>query len=186
VAILEIIRRAQAIREGGHTQRMHTCPVHGDASNAKHQWNMAVLYLQLHPAPQMSVLQHILLHDVAERWVGDTPAPAKYSINPQLGKELHKAELEVELALGLDLRVLPEDQKWVKALDILELFMYCHDQIAMGNMNLHPTLHNCTIILKGEWVPEVVRDFAASYRWERTMNIVPGEVMNDGLDSGLR
>lgn len=174
----EVIRRAQATREGGHTQRFHTVPVLGDASNARHQWGVAALYLQLHPEPKRDTLAHILMHDVAERWVGDTPAPAKYAMNPDLNKELLRAERLVENALDLPLQLEPGELKWVKSLDILECLMFAEDQIALGNRNLEHTRDNCRAILRDGAYPEVVREFAASYTWSRTRDIVPGETFN--------
>lgn len=183
--LTEKIRRVQAYREGGAVQRCHTMPILGDASNARHQYNMVVLYFLLHPNPLIEVVHHILVHDVAERWVGDTPAPAKHSMNPQLGKELLKAEQWVEQALGIPELVDAGERKWVKALDLLELLMFCEDQLALGNRNVTLTGRNCRVLLQGHWVPQVVREFAAAYTWSRTEDIVKGEVMHE-IGSGLR
>lgn len=183
--VRKLTRQVQALREGGHTQRLHTVPHLGDASVATHSWNMAVMYLQLCPEPKLNVVKHILEHDVAERWIGDTPAPAKYAINPELGRACHAAEALVEAALDIESDLPKEDQRWVKGLDLFELMLYCEDQLAIGNRNVELTGENCRVILREHWVPQLIKDMATHYVWSRTCDIVEGEVMR-GLDQGQR
>jgi 5'-deoxynucleotidase YfbR-like HD superfamily hydrolase len=178
---MDNIRKSLALREGGYTQRMHTVPVLGDTSVARHSWNMASLLWVLHPNPSQDLVWSVLFHDVPERWVGDTPSPAKYSINPALGKELKEAELKVEAALGLEFGLNEEERRWLKALDILEFVMYCDDQSALGNQNVKTGRANAMRTLDKPWVPEEVQLFLLNYKWQRTNDIVPGEVMT-GLD----
>lgn len=176
--IHDIVRKVQALREGGHTQRLHTVPVHLDASVAKHSWNMAVLLNTLWPDAPKHLIMACLLHDVSERWIGDTPAPAKYSIHPPLAKALHAAESKVEDALGImQVELTREEQAWLKGIDILELVMHAEDEINLGNNHLDVTLRNAQAILDDEWVPEPIREFARAYRWQRTSDLVEGNTM---------
>jgi 5'-deoxynucleotidase YfbR-like HD superfamily hydrolase len=174
----QIRRLAQALREGGSTQRLHTVPHHQDASNSRHSWNIAALLYVLWPDARRELVHACLFHDVAERWVGDTPAPAKYSLHPPLGRELHVAESKVEHSLGIMQEVLtPEEKSWLKGLDVLELVLYCHDEIALGNRHIEVTLNNARRVLDDAWVPEIIRNFAATYSWERTSDMIQGDMM---------
>lgn len=171
----EKMKIAQAIREGGHTERMHGVPHLLGCSVAKHSWNMITLLYVLHPSPSRFLVLAAAFHDVAERWSGDTPAPAKKWMNPQLGVELEKVESAVDKALGINFELGIEDKKWLDAVDRLELLMYCADDMATGNMHVFNTYNNCLKLLTEDWVPEEVREFTKNYTWSRTSNIIDGE-----------
>lgn len=160
----------QEIREGGHTERAHTLPHHGSYSVAAHSWHVAMLVVCLHPDPSAALLKACLTHDVPERWVGDTPAMAKWTLNPALGKELKATEAAVEKMLGIDWELTPTEKLWLNACDVLEFMLWCDDQIKMGNVNAVTAYANAR-----EWLslnhrslpPEVVK-FVNSYKWNRT------------------
>lgn len=175
--IKETIRLAQAIREGGHTERMHVIPHNMPYSVGKHSWNMIALLWVLHPDPSKELILAAAFHDVAERWGGDTPSFAKNRINPQLGVELRKMELVVDRTLGIDIPLGIPDKDWLNAVDLLELLMYCADDMASGNMHVSTTYDNCVELLTKAWVPDEVVEFVRNYTWFRTSNIIDGEVM---------
>lgn len=171
-----LINMVKAHREAGDVQRLHTVPVVGDASVAKHSWNMAMILWLLHPSPSLKLIMQALTHDNCERWTGDIPAPAKYRMFPALGAEMKAAEIKVADALGLDFTLSDEDQKWVRAADLLEFLMYCEDQLAMGNENMRRSLDNVRRHLtESDWIPEKIRVFAYAYQWFRTSDVVEGE-----------
>lgn len=175
---IDIFTLVQAIREGGHTERVHTVPHLLDASVAKHSWNMAAMLALLYPEASKNLILAAIFHDVSERWIGDTPAPAKYSIEPDLGHMLHRAESKVERALGImQMTLTPEEKTWLKAIDILEFVMYCSDELAMGNRHIEVSLRNARAILSGDWVPRALREFAESYEWRRTSDLIEGDTM---------
>lgn len=179
----QIIKRAQALREGGHTQRLHTVPVHLDASVAKHSCNMAILLNLLWPSAPKHLIIACLLHDHAERWVGDTPAPAKYSIEPELGHLLHRAEAKVEASLDImQEEIDPYQKAWLKAIDILEFLMHCEDELAMGNRHIEISCRNARAILNGDWVPITVQEFVKHYKWSRTSDLIDGDTMEELTD----
>jgi hypothetical protein len=188
VTTQELIIQAQALREGGHVQRCHTMPILGDASNARHCYNMAILLELLWPTELPAYMYRaVLKHDTAERWVGDTPAPAKYSIYKPLGKALREAEMVVEQALGIDedLTLGEHDEAWLKGVDMLEYLMFCEDQLNLGNRNVFRSIVNVKAMLESPWVPDPIRQFARHYSWSRTADVVQGESMTS-LDKGLR
>jgi hypothetical protein len=114
---------------------------------------------------------------VAERWVGDTPAPAKYGICPELGQALAKAEYAVEEALGIGYDLSAEDEKWLKALDVLEFMLFAADQLALGNRNYELAYENAVKLLQRPGTPQEVVDMTSGFGWQRTRNMVKGEVL---------
>ncbi len=147
-----------ALREAGEVERAHGTPHHGEYSVAKHCYNMAcmlhVLYNE-HPAPgieavnRLRLFEAILLHDFAERWTGDLPAPVKWAF-PEVKAALNVATVATHDVFGLKRVALKEaDRWWLKALDIGELYLWCCDQLAMGNTHVKQYMENCTT-----WVNE--------------------------------
>lgn len=173
---MDIVKRIIAAREAGNVERCHTMPHLGSYSNAKHQWGCAILYLQLHPDPRMETLTAILTHDLGERWVGDIPAPTKWALS-------HDAMGQVDSLEASCLRRLcfvpaellpPEERAWWKAVDLLDLWLWCHEQLNMGNMAASRIIDNVAIHMKDHMdkLPLPVQEVFQKYRWERTDDII--------------
>lgn len=164
----ERAQRALDYRESGMVQRAHTVPHHGEYTVATHSWNMATLLIALHPCPSANLLRAVLTHDCAERWTGDTPAPMKRMF-PELCGMLHQAEDAVMAKRfhGGPLGLEPAEVRWVKALDCLEFFLWCSDQINMGNRHAQTSFENICGYLDDMELPENVRDFYENFQWRR-------------------
>jgi 5'-deoxynucleotidase YfbR-like HD superfamily hydrolase len=132
--VMNQMLRVVNIRGGGRTERCHTVPHVGEYSNAKHQWGVAMLMWELWPADFQRLAIYCLSHDVAEKWVGDTPATAKKYIS---GLSRTMGSLEDLLCNRLDIPgegFLSElDHKKLKDCDYLELYIWCIEQMQMGN-----------------------------------------------------
>lgn len=166
----------KAHREAGDVKRMHTVPVVTDPSVARHSWNMAILLWLLHPKPTFEMIMKALTHDNAERWIGDTPSPAKYRINPGIKEELDAAEYEINKVIGCTFELTEDEAKWVRAVDLLEFLMYCEDELAMGNQNVKTSLTNVRAhIAESDWIPPKIKIFARDYMWSRTFDTIEGE-----------
>lgn len=131
-----IIRQIKAAREGSAVRRCHTTPHHGEYTVGKHSFDALCLLMFLHPDPPMHLVKAVMFHDLGERWVGDMPATAKM-LNQALGAEYEKAE---ENALEANFIYLPkltdEERDWLNAVDKLELYLWCLDQLTLGNHNI--------------------------------------------------
>ena len=145
-------RQILALREAGEVERAHGTPHHGEYSVAKHSYNMACMAMVLYPGPihhRARVIEAILMHDFAERWTGDLPAPVKWEF-PELKKSLEKATEATHDAFDLERPDLSEKDRWfVKSLDIGELYLWCCDQLRLGNQNINQFRDTCT-----RWVSE--------------------------------
>ena len=156
--------RLMGIREGGWTDRMHTVPKLRRYGVDGHSWGVAVLARFLFEDDcDVDLLTACLMHDVPERWVGDTPHPAKYRMNPALGKELKKTEAIIEEVLEISVPGLTPRQMLVLGFcDILELVLWAREEVNMGNRLMSPTFeHGCSAMFSHPlWseVADVVRD----------------------------
>lgn len=147
------------LRRAGRVQRCHGIPYHGSYSVAEHTYQMLNLLMSLCPKPSKALIEAILYHDSAELEIGDTPRPAKTRF-PDLGKAVAKAEEVVnsELSVMQD-KLLPSELAWLRGLDLLELAMWCLDQLDMGNKNVMPVLDRCHDAIQEQEMPEEIREF---------------------------
>lgn len=121
-------------RCGGAVERCHGIRHQGSYSNAAHSWGVAMLMWYLWPEdfPRLGI--YCLTHDVPEAWVGDVPAPTCRYV-PDLKPNLAKLEDELNRSMGLP----PEgelgelDHAKLKACDRLEFYLWCREQLTMGN-----------------------------------------------------
>lgn len=141
--------RIHAAREGGAVERCHGTPHHGSYSVGHHTFNAVSLLLLLHPAPTVELIKTVQWHDVAERWLGDVPSPAK-SVDHGFVEPYARAEERVLFQLGLcsfGCDLPEEDLRWLKAVDILELWMWTADQLMLGNRMVLRMRRSCEEVL---------------------------------------
>lgn len=127
-----LLTQIQATREAGTVRRCHIVQHHGLYNMAQHSYGAASLLLLLHPAPSRELIKATLWHDVGERWLGDMPAPAKWE-NPTLGAVYEEAERQLLRRLGLLDFISEDDHLWLKAVDTLDLWLWCREEEALGS-----------------------------------------------------
>jgi 5'-deoxynucleotidase YfbR-like HD superfamily hydrolase len=162
------LEQVLAIREGGGVKRLHTVPTLRDYLVSSHSWTMVTLLLLLHPKPTVRLIQAVQFHDVFERWVGDIPAPAKYWINPDLGREARETERRVEQILDIGQELTKDEVRWLKALDFLELLMWCDEELSLGNTSIEPVRTNIRRLMTQVELPDEVAEFMKTYEWKRS------------------
>lgn len=121
-------------RLGGKVERCHNVPHVGSYSDAAHSWGVAMLMWYLWPEdfPRLGI--YCLTHDVPEGLVGDVPAPTGRYV-PGLKDSLTALETKVNRSLGLppEAELDPEDYAKLKACDRLEFWLWCQEQLLLGN-----------------------------------------------------
>ena len=129
--INEIIRS----RCGGKVERCHTIPHNGSYNNAAHSWGVAMLMYYIWPEDFPRLAIYCLSHDIGEGWMGDVPAPALWAMG-KAREHFDNMEGDLQEAAGCPREdaLLPEDLAKLKACDRLELYIWCREQMAMGNM----------------------------------------------------
>lgn len=124
-----------AIRQGGQIRRYHTERMITHQTNAAHQWGVAMLMLHCFPdLTTHTLMLAALMHDVAEGYVGDMPAYAKWRV-PALRDGLIKAESEVEDKLGITISLSSQETGVLWYCDYLEAAFFCMEEICLGNRN---------------------------------------------------
>ena len=164
----KILNKIKALWEGGDVERLHAVPHLRPYTVAQHCWRMTMLLYQLHPCPHRQLVGAIIHHDCAERWVGDVPAPAKWWVVPEIKDALATAEDQILVELGVGFSLTSEDIHWLKALDILELYLHCLDEANLGNRNLHQCCRACLDVLHQDWIPPEITRWLVVKDWNRT------------------
>lgn len=137
----DIWNEIRALREGGHVKRCHAL-VHNDVgyTDGKHSYDALSLLLMLHPDPQMHLVKWVLWHDAAERWVGDLPASIKEK-DRRLRAAYVAAEEEamathLPSVLEAWTQLSDSDRAWAAGVDMVEFYLWCEDQHALGNRHV--------------------------------------------------
>ena len=137
------INRLITYRKGLRVERFHTVPHITSYSNGHHSANAALIahdLCLLNDIDSKDLIIYMLMHDVAEQYVGDVPANAKID-NPYLKEAMGVAETYWE---GQYLPNVPGLSKQEACLarvsDLAELGMYCLEELDMGNSNVLPTI----------------------------------------------
>ena len=141
-ALSPLLTRLAATREAGTVRRCHIVPHHGQYNIAQHSYGAVSLLLLLHPNPSLTLIKAVQWHDVAERWLGDIPAPAKWT-HTELGEAYERAEEELLKRLGLFGELTDLEVAWLKAVDTLELWLWCREEEALGNAAVTPMRRAC-------------------------------------------
>lgn len=125
-----LINQISAAREGGAVERCHATPHIGTYNNAQHCYGAVSLILILHPNPSVNLIRAVQFHDVAERWLGDVPATGKTG---PLRSEYEEAEAAIQMDLNLMPLLDEEDHRWLRAVDLLDLWLWTREQLYYGN-----------------------------------------------------
>lgn len=152
------VDRILAAREGAAVERVHTAPHHGSYPNGQHSFNIIMMLFILHPNPTVKLLRAAATHDLAERWSGDVPGSI-LAIDEALRREVKRVEEDYSRRWGFHVPDLDKDEEaWLKSLDRLELWLWCIDQLALGNQHTLAIEEDCRAWLQSSpCVPPVLR-----------------------------
>ena len=163
-----VTRKIKFMREAASIRRCHTVPILGDYNVGYHSFNMLAMLRLLWPETPIRLVWAIVEHDLPERLTGDIPSPVKWF---KIVSKDHLAQAEHDIlmdVLGSDtLTLLNKDEaKWLAALDIFELALFCRDQLMLGNRNLEVMLeriHNFVRKRAAMFAPEVLDAYWESF-----------------------
>lgn len=128
-----------SLRASGLVKRWHVITTLREQTVAEHSAQALSLLLLLHPDPSIRLIKAILWHDSSELKCGDVPSPVRRE-NPELdaayrraeralAKKSHPSYAEIELTLT--------EKQWLQAVDVLELWLHCHDETMLGNQHFY-------------------------------------------------
>lgn len=166
--------RILTAREAGYVRRCHTIPIIGEYTVGKHCYDALSILLILHPEPSLNLIKAVLWHDVAERWTGDTPAPAKWS-NPDLNFHLREMENRILRLRGFKFELTAEEECWLRGVDMLEFLMFAYEQIQMGNKCMSAYFHKArnVFISAPHHYPTICFEIAITWSPERLEELEP-------------
>lgn len=164
----DLVNEITSLRYAGGCLRWHTLPIHGTQSVAEHSGQAVSLMLMLHPSPSVDLIKAMMWHDTSERHAGDVPAPVRRD-NPAFAEHYEKVETNFmqdthPVAYTAMCRLSDNDRAWLKAVDVLELVMFCGDQRLLGNQHAHVVEKRAIEwLVKSESTPVPVIHFLDQY-----------------------
>lgn len=160
------------LREASHVERMHTLPHHGTYTVGQHSFDMAMMLLALHPNPSANLLQACLFGQLHERYTGNVPARMKEQ-DGEIGKRFAVIERRAQEKIGTFIPLTEEEQQWYRALDVAETYLWCKDQLAMGNQHTLQVLKEQCDWLLSHQIPKPLLDYMNAHVWARTSDNFP-------------
>lgn len=118
-------------RDAGAVKRYHTKRTLRTQTVAEHTHGVLMLLLQICPTASMELVKAVMFHDLPELETGDIPAPAKVAY-PELRNILAQIEMETPY-LGVTFELTREQWRILKWCDVMELVLWCLEELRMGN-----------------------------------------------------
>lgn len=143
--------RIKFLREAADVNRIHARRYIGEYTNGQHTFNMLSMLRLLWPEAPRSLIWAILEHDIPERLLSDIASPSIHFggfIDKEAFKEAEKEILRSLFGLFFFTFETEEDYKWLRGLDLLELYLFCRDQRRMGSENLLQIENRCYEVFK--------------------------------------
>ncbi len=148
------VRNTKFIREAGAVRRLHCYYVIGEYNVGIHTFNMLGLTRLLWPDCRAELLWAILEHDLPERVTGDIPATTKWR------GYIHDVDMaawenRILQEFGMDEphgnKLSPQEKKFLKGVDLIELWMFCREQVQMGNKTLSAVCETVAKYFNDNW-----------------------------------
>lgn len=143
---MELHERILQARASGAVERFHIMRSHRAQTVADHSHGVAVLAMLIDPNCSAVVLKAALSHDFHERDTGDMPSTAKW-LYPELAAAMAKVEGLWNKANGYDWKLTDKEVALLKFCDYLELFLWSHEEVRLGNKFAAEPLVNITRVL---------------------------------------
>lgn len=122
--------RMELLRNGSFVKRWHVERL-SPQEVASHSHGVAVMLCFI-CEPSAHLLKAALFHDLAEKMVGDMPAPIKWDY-PEIAKFLDELSDKVDHTLGIYIILTPAEKKLLKLADYLDASFYALEQRMQGN-----------------------------------------------------
>lgn len=176
------ITLAKVFREAGEIVRCHTMGSSIDQGYniGNHCYNCLCLLFLLKRDPSLNLIKAVLWHDTSERWLGDLPATAKW-VYTDVSKEYEEAEKSVMRDLGICYQdtLTSEEMKWLKAVDILELWLWTIGQITSGNKKVKNIKEQCEYCIETRDIPQKAMQFYHDIKKNEEINVRLSEYISE-------
>jgi len=153
------LERLFVLREAGDITRCHTMPTIKDQTVGHHTFNVVLILMDAVPELCTArLMKAAICHDLAEIRTGDIPAPVKWS-HPELEDTLKQIEEEFYQDWDICVQLPKLEKVLLKCADGLELFLYCLDEVRMGNRNAVEVLFRIMNGIRERGVPPEMRSY---------------------------
>jgi len=131
------LEKVKMHRRGGAVTRFHTCTRLQPESNAQHTFGVLCILQGMYTINDeqmpISVMAHVLGHDVPEWFTGDIPAPIK--ADPLIRSGVDHLEERIFLEAGIPQKksLTERHGQLVKLADMLDALMSCTEEYDRGN-----------------------------------------------------
>lgn len=133
-----MLEHIQELRNGGSVRRWHTKRTIRDQTVAEHTCGVLMLVTELFPMASAHLYRAVLMHDMAEVFTGDIPAPAKWA-SPELDLALQKLETDFHQRTKTQVFLDDSEVHILKWCDMMELVLWCREEMMMGNTMMGKT-----------------------------------------------
>ncbi len=144
-------------RLAGNVVRYHTWPTIQNQTIATHTWNLLRIYFSIADQIEITIVYHIIFHDVGEITTGDLPYPIKAE-NPFLKEQLDIIENVAILKQMEHWRSFKQvylddsDKKLVKQIELMEMAEFGMEEVCLGNSHGFVVADRCLKALY-DWKP---------------------------------
>ena len=130
------------LRQAARVKRYHTVPTIRTQTTGEHSYGVLMILMHVfdYEVPR-ELMRAALFHDLAEISTGDTPATAKWK-SPELKRQLEMMEASFEKSNRIEYNLTEQEQIVFKFADMMELCMFCKEEIKMGNTEALEPLAN--------------------------------------------
>lgn len=170
-----------SIRSGGNVTRYHTKHMNRDQDVAQHSYNCALIvehlarFFEPGRVDPHRMMLYMLVHDIPEVHVGDTPYEAKSS-NPLLNDSLESAEQEwmndnAPESIHETVQTLtPLEQELCSFVDRFESFLKLSEEMLIGNRSIAlwwaSSYDNCLLSIDSNEDLEVLRPIVEKHMFD--------------------
>ena len=130
------------IRNGYNVKRFHTTHRNQEETVGHHSANVAAILLRLDPECSRDLIVAALMHDVAECYTGDVPAPFKWD-NCEAKTALEDGEGDYNRKHEIpDPELAPMDWQLLKLADMMDLVLSSVEEMGRGNVYAKQLIQN--------------------------------------------
>lgn len=152
-------------RRAGDVKRCHTFHTLTNPTVGGHTYGALTLLLLLHSNPSMAMVRALTFHDFAEYYLGDMPSNAKAE-HPDLGAVYENIEERHLKFWGVHVDLTDEEVQWVNGCDMLDFFLFCKDELKLGNRFIEMPFIRITSYMKAKMKEGKLPQPIADIFWE--------------------
>ncbi len=161
--------------EGGRVERCHCFPTNSRSTVGLHTFNAVSMLLILCPDPTINMIKALQFHDMAERFLGDMPSPAKKQ-REDLGAHYETIERDILTQYGMYPKLDEREQIWIHAMDLLEFLMFIKHELNLGNKYAQQRYDRICKYIEGTKLPlPVVEFYMNNLRLHQTVELDDGD-----------